>query len=231
LCDKPRWTRAIKHIYCTPAFWLSPDQRISLTDRTSPGTLYVRNTAGEEQSGKTVRAMERKPVLGMLIMMALALGCPPNSIQEAAADSFVFKAVVVGVDDGDTLTVRRNKARFTMNVAAVDAPELDQPYGQEAKRMAAALVKNQVVTIRVYGTERKGRLTGEVWFRDKRNLARELVKAGLAWVKPGAVVAAELTLLEANAKEVRRGIWANEEPVAPWEWRAGRRPIGVGATP
>jgi len=175
-----------------------------------------------------VRAMERKPVLWMLILMALALGCPPNSIQDAAADSFVFKAIVVGVEDGDTLTVRRNKARFTMNVAAVDAPELDQPYGQEAKRMAAALVKNQVVTIRVYGTEHKGRLTGEVWFKDKRNLARELVKAGLAWVKPGAVVAAELTQLEVNAKEVRRGIWANEEPVAPWDWRAGRRAVVVG---
>jgi len=123
--------------------------------------------------------------------------------------------------------VRRLKARFTMNVAGVDAPELDQPYGQEAKRMVAALLKNQVVTVRVYGTVRKGRLTGEIWFKDKRSLAKELVKAGLAWVKRGAVVTAELNLLEENAKEIRRGLWADEEPVPPWEWRNGRRSIGV----
>lgn len=178
-----------------------------------------------------VSAKEAKRVLGTWILMALVLGCPPNSIAESAADSITFKGVVVGVEDGDTLTVRRNKARFTMNVAAVDAPELDQPYGQEAKRLATALVRNQVVIIRAYSGARQGRMIGEVWFKDKRNLGKELVKAGMAWVKRGAVVTAELNLLEDNAKKVKRGLWASQDPVPPWDWRQGRRPIGVRATP
>ncbi|MGH7207132.1 MAG: thermonuclease family protein [Nitrospiraceae bacterium] len=185
------------------------------------------NAAGEEQMKGTVRAREGKLVCGMVILMALALGGLPTGIPEATADSITFKGVVIGIEDGDTLTVVRNKARFIMNVAAVDAPELDQPYGQEAKRMVAALVKNQVVTIRVYGTVRQGRLTGEVWLKDRRNLANELVKAGLAWVKRGALVAADLNQTEADAKEVQRGLWADQEPVPPWEWRNGRRSIGV----
>lgn len=167
-------------------------------------------------------ANEGKLIPGMLVLMALALGYPPNNIPEAAADSITFTGIVVGIEDGDTLTVLRNKARFTMNVAAVDAPELDQPYGQEAKRMVAALVKNRVVTIRIFGMVRQGRVTAEVWLKDKRNLAEELVKGGMAWVKRGPFVASDLDLIEADARATRRGLWADQDPVPPWEWREGR---------
>lgn len=188
---------------------------------------------------RTGRPREGKLILGMLILIALALDCPPNSFPESAGDSITFKGIVVGIKDGDTLTVRRNKARFNVEVAAVDAPELDQPYGQEAKRMTTALVKNQVVIIRAYGSAREGHLMGEVWLKDHRNLGKELVKAGLARVKRGAVAASDLTRLEADAKDAKRGLWKDskpglfkdEEPIPPWEWRQGRRPIGVGTGP
>lgn len=177
------------------------------------------------------RSRERKMVRSLLILIALALGCPPNSYPESAGDSITFKGIVVGIQDGDTLTVIRNKARFTVEVAAVDAPELDQPYGKEAQRLVAALAKNKVVIVRAYGASGQGRLVGQVWLKDRRNLANELVKAGLARVKPGAVAAVELTRLEADAKDARRGLWKDtkpgllkdEEPIPPWEWRQGRR--------
>src|SRR5881409_1036961 len=169
----------------------------------------------------TVRASERKLVSGLLILAALALGGLPTGIPEGMADSITFTGVVVGIEDGDTLTVLRNKARFILNVAGVDAPELDQPYGQAAKRLVAALAMDQVVTVRVFVTGLQGRLTGEVWLKDRRNLANELVKAGLAWVKRGALVAVDLNQIEIDAKEVQRGLWRDEEPVPPWEWRNG----------
>ena len=90
-------------------------------------------------------------------------------------------------------------------------------------RLVAALVKGQVVTVRVFVTGIQGRLTGEVWLKDRRNLANELVKAGLAWVKRGALVAVDFEQSETDAKEVQRGLWADEEPVPPWEWRNVRR--------
>ena len=171
----------------------------------------------------TVRASERKLVSGLLILAALALGGLPTGIPEGMADSITFTGVVVGIEDGDTLTVLRNKARFTLNVAGVDAPELDQPYGQQAKRLVAVLAMDQVVTVRIFVTGHQSRLTGEVWLKDRRNLAYELVKAGLAWVKRGALVPVDFEQSEADAKEVQRGLWANEDPVPPWEWRKGRR--------
>ncbi len=80
---------------------------------------------------------ERKPVLGLVILLALGLAYPPDTLPESAADSITFKGLVVGIEDGDTLTVLRNKARFSVEVAGADAPELDQPYGKEARRMVA----------------------------------------------------------------------------------------------
>src|SRR5215475_11568230 len=113
---------------------------------------------------------ERNLVLGLLILVSLALAYPPNALSESAADSITFKGVVVGVQDGDTLTVLRNKARFSVELAGVDAPELDQPYGKEARRIAAALVKNQVIMIRAYRSLGQGHIIGEVWLKDRRNL-------------------------------------------------------------
>jgi len=189
--------------------------------------VIERPSCREEHMKETVQARERTPVLGVVVLMALALGYP----QESVADSMTFTGIVIGLEDGDTLRVLRNKARFTMNVAAVDASELDQPYGREAKRAAAALVKNRVVTIRVFGAARQGQVIGEVWLKDKRNLARELVKGGMAWVKRGVIVESDLNVIEADARASRRGLWADQNPVPPWEWRQGQRSRGVSATP
>jgi endonuclease YncB( thermonuclease family) len=179
----------------------------------------------------TELSRERKPVLGLVILLALALAYPPDTLPGSAADSITFKGLVVGIEDGDTLTVLRNRTRFSVEVVGVDAPELDQPYGQEARRMVAALVKNRVVIIRAHRSLRQGRIIGEVWLKDRRNPANELVRTGLAWVKKGAAPEAEITRLEADAKAARRGLWKDikpglvkdEEPIPPWEWRQGRR--------
>lgn len=168
-------------------------------------------------------AREGQPALGRLILMTLALGCLLNGIPEAAADSIVFKAAVVGIEDGDTHTVLRNKTRLTVNILGVDAPEMNQPYGREAKRLVTTLVKGQVVTIRAF---RAGNpLNGEVRFKKNRNLATELVKAGLAWTK-GTGGISELDRAQAEAKEANKGLWADPDAIPPWEWRAGRRPQG-----
>jgi endonuclease YncB( thermonuclease family) len=55
---------------------------------------------------------------------------------------------------------------------------------------------------------------------DGRSLNHELVGAGLAWwyrrYAPGDL---DLERLESEAREAKRGLWADAEPVPPWEWR------------
>lgn len=151
------------------------------------------------------------------------MGELPISVPDATANSITFDAMVVDVQDGDTLIVLRNKTRLTVKLPGIDAPELDQPYGPEAKRFAAKLVKGRVVTIE---TSQAGNpIYGGVRFSKNRILAHEMVKAGFAWTtsmdKSSAFGAVQET-----AKAARLGLWENseeEEPIPPWEWRAQKR--------
>ncbi|MGH7259767.1 MAG: thermonuclease family protein [Nitrospiraceae bacterium] len=167
--------------------------------------------------------MDRSRALEMAGLMALALGALLSGAPDAAADSITFKAMVADTEDGDTLIVIRNHARIRLEIPEIDAPELDQPYGKDAKKKAAALTKNKVVTIRAYGNLGQNYLLGEVWLPNKKHFAMEMVRAGLAWVKEGRSVLLDLEQLQSEAKTAQQGLWADEEPIPPWEWRSGRR--------
>ncbi len=72
--------------------------------------------------------------------------------------------------------------------------------------------------------DRYGRTIGEVSLPDGRVLNRELVKAGFAWwYRRYAPEDVRLEQLENEAREAGRGLWADAEPVPPWEWRVMRK--------
>jgi endonuclease YncB( thermonuclease family) len=167
--------------------------------------------------------MNRFRAFGPAALIALMLCLLLSGAPEASADSITFKAMVADTEDGDTLVVIRNRARIRLEIPEIDAPELDQPYGRDARKKAAALAKGKVVTIRAYGNLGRNYLLGEVWLPNKRHFAKEMVRAGLAWVKQGRSVLLDLEQLQNEAKTARQGLWEDEEPIPPWEWRSGRR--------
>ena len=74
--------------------------------------------------------------------------------------------------------------------------------------------------MRDLGQDRYGRTVGVVLLPDGRSLNKELVKAGFAWwYRRYAPEDETLKQLEAEAMEAKRGLWADPEPVPPWEWR------------
>ena len=83
------------------------------------------------------------------------------------------KAYVI---DGDTIVIKRKKIRL----AGVDAPELDQPWGQTAKWAMVALCRGQVVTAKLNGGSSKDRLVATCYLPDGRDIGAELIKQGLA---------------------------------------------------
>jgi endonuclease YncB( thermonuclease family) len=168
--------------------------------------------------------MNRPLILGITSVLALLVGALPTSVRDAAANSFSFNAMVVDVLDGDTIVVLRNKTRLTVKLPGIDAPELDQPFGPEAKRFAAKLVKGRVVTIET--AEAGNPIYGGVRFSKNRTLANEMVKAGFAWTT-STDKTSSFAAIQAAAKAARLGLWVNsedEEPIPPWEWRAQKRP-------
>jgi len=138
----------------------------------------------------------------------------------AAAEEFVGR--VVGVTDGDTLTVLRARQAERVRLQGVDAPEKRQAYGERAKRFTADLAFDRTVTVRTTGRDRNGRLLGEVVLPDGRSLNQELVRAGYAWWFRKYSRDGRLARLEGEARAGRRGLWADQAPEAPWDFR-GRR--------
>lgn len=140
-----------------------------------------------------------------------------------------LSAKVIAVIDGDTvllmpLDASSAKPRFyKLRLADIDAPELGQPFGQDAKRDLAKWVLHQNVRVVTVATDRYGRRIGWVSLPQPDNGAvdvnAELVRRGDAWVSSRSRRMAQLLRIQQHAQRTRRGLWADEGAMPPWVWR------------
>jgi micrococcal nuclease len=71
------------------------------------------------------------------------------------------------------------------------------------------------------GQGRYGRTVADVILPDGRNPNRENVKAGFAWwFRKYAPHDTELEAMESEARQAKRGLWVEPDPVPPWEYRS-----------
>jgi endonuclease YncB( thermonuclease family) len=136
-----------------------------------------------------------------------------------------FSGNVVGVADGDTISVMRDGKAVTVRLQGIDCPEKRQAYGARAKQFTSQRVFGQVVTVIVRGTDRYGRTLGEVVQPDGMNLNRTLVEEGLAWWYRQYSDDDALRQLEEEARAAQRGLWADRKPVPPWEFRKAAKGV------
>ncbi len=95
-----------------------------------------------------------------------------------------------------------------------------QPYGQKAKQFVSDLCFGKFVTIiHKNKFDRNKRLIAEVIIEDGINLNKELVKKGLAWHYKKYSKDNSYADLETKANELKVGLWAESNPIAPWLWR------------
>jgi len=128
---------------------------------------------------------------------------------------------VVGISDGDTLTILDNrKQQIKVRLAEIDTPESSQPYGKRAKQVLSGLVHGKTVTVKVQDIDRYGRTVGRVYVGDI-DVNAEMVKLGAAWVYRKYAKDQGLYALENQAKQNKAGLWSlpEAEQVPPWEWR------------
>jgi endonuclease YncB( thermonuclease family) len=152
----------------------------------------------------------------------LATGTLLLGLHAHAQEEFTGK--VVGVSDGDTIKVLRAGKQVKVRLSGIDCPEKRQAFGKRAKRFTSDLVFAKEVTVKVIDIDRYKRIVGEVILKDGTSLNHELVRSGLAWwYQRYAPDDKELERLEKIARENQRGLWADPDPVPPWEFRRKRR--------
>ncbi|MEO2014839.1 MAG: thermonuclease family protein [Fuerstiella sp.] len=145
------------------------------------------------------------------------------SLLIAANDAETFSGKVIAVKDGDSIVVLQDKEQITIRLQDIDCPELAQAFGRQAKKQTSDLCFGKTVTVKATGKDRYDRTLAHVVLPNGKELNRELVQAGFAWWYRKYSKDKSLGEIEADAKKNRRGLWADQKPVAPWEWRASRR--------
>jgi endonuclease YncB( thermonuclease family) len=132
---------------------------------------------------------------------------------------------VVGVSDGDTLTILdASLQQFKIRLAGIDAPEKGQSFGTRAKESLSEMVFNKQVVVESSKEDRYRRKVGKVQ-HDGMDVNLELLKKGMAWHYTAYAKEQEMADrkayadAEAEAKAQRRGLWQENTPSAPWEFR------------
>lgn len=131
---------------------------------------------------------------------------------------------VIGIKDGDTFVVLINGNEQVVRFAHIDCPEKKQPFGNKAKQFVSELCFGKYVTlIDDNKFDRDRRLIAEVILENGSNLNKELVKKGLAWHFKKYSTDISYENLEVLARQSKIGLWADENPMPPWDWRKHRR--------
>lgn len=148
--------------------------------------------------------------------MALMLALP------AYAD---ITGKVVGVSDGDTITVLDvDQVQHKVRLAGIDAPEKEQAFGQKSKEALSDCAYGQQVEVQGSKLDRYGRLIGKVLVQEQDCNLRQ-VRLGMAWhyklfMKEQALEDRILYTNEENlARNNKLGLWSDPSPVPPWDFR------------
>ncbi|HEX7811467.1 MAG TPA: thermonuclease family protein [Burkholderiales bacterium] len=136
---------------------------------------------------------------------------------------------VVGVSDGDTITLlTREQRQFKIRLSGIDAPEKKQAFGAFAKESLSRQVFGRPVVVEWSKIDRYGRIVGKIEIGGT-DVNLEQVREGSAWVYlqylkelPEADRKRYLAA-EQQAKDERRGLWRDRDPEPPWQWRRDRR--------
>ena len=131
---------------------------------------------------------------------------------------------VIGIKDGDTVSLLIKGKPQTVRLAHIDCPERKQPFGTKAKEMLSLLCFGKYVTLRGNNKlDRNKRLIAELILPNGINVNKMMVKNGLAWHYKKYSKDASFAKLEIEAQNKKLGLWTEKNPIAPWEWRKLRK--------
>ena len=145
-----------------------------------------------------------------------------------------FTGRVVSVADGDTITILDDANRqHKIRLSGIDAPESKQAFGARSKQRLVDMVHGKTVRADCTKTDRYGREVCKVWVRpadcpqcgETLDVNYSQISAGLTWwyraysKEQSPEDRGRYESEENEARQRKRGLWVDDAPVPPWDWR------------
>jgi len=141
------------------------------------------------------------------------------------ANAKTIEGLVVGVADGDTITVLdQQKNTYKIRLQGIDAPEKKQAFGEKSKQSLHDLVHSKQVRIEYDKEDKYGRIVGKVTVEDVDVCLQQLV-LGMAWHykkyqnEQSVSDRALYSDTELKSQSLKLGLWTEDTPMPPWEFR------------
>lgn len=129
---------------------------------------------------------------------------------------------VIGITDGDTLTILVDRKPVKVRLSEIDAPESKQDFGTRSRQSLAAICHRKPARVAWKSRDRYGRVIGQIQCAGTDANAHQ-VSSGMAWVFDRySTPDSALYKLQDDARQAKRGLWADANPIPPWEWRRVR---------
>jgi len=169
-----------------------------------------------------MRKIVLRPILLVVLFVAVLVSL---AVKSYGAER--VQATVTEISDGDTFVVRADRMSIlNVRLYGIDAPELSQPHGLEAKAFLSKLVESKTISLEILDVNRYGQSVALAYLENERSLQEQLIEAGFAWVYPKYCMIPLCRYwkkVELEAHDSREGIWQANSPVQPWQWRESQK--------
>lgn len=157
----------------------------------------------------------------VLLLLVLSLDAAISSAED-------FTGIVTRVLDGDTVEIQTESNEIKIRLSGIDAPERDQPYGRRSKESLEEQILGKRVTVSYTKSDRYGRVLGKI-ILGSRDVNLTQVQQGMAWWyeyykrDQSTRDIAAYSAAELKARRQKVGLWSEEKPINPYDWRSGKR--------
>ncbi len=131
--------------------------------------------------------------------------------------SQTYKGTILSVIDGDTFILQTKEGSLKVRMASIDAPEKDQLFGLDSKGFLSKYLYDSCFIVKS-GLDKYGRTIATL-FIDSININLHMIRTGNAWHYKKYSSDSEYAQAEILARKEKLGLWAKQDPIAPWEWR------------
>ena len=157
------------------------------------------------------------------LLRHFVLLCAFSCMSAVAAKGASLFGKVIEVNSGDVITIFNLNRPVRVRLLGVDAPEMNQEFGDIARKHLTDLVYDKSVLVEYSAIDSDHSLNGRVLL-EGADIGAQMIRDGAAWVDPGNQHRLSATdrevyqQSEEAARSERRGLWQQENPVAPWEF-------------